>query len=133
MPRPRPPCLRRQITRHGNAIWYVRRGEGPRIRIRGEYGTDEFWRVYQAAVSGALPTDQSKTRSASLKWLYERYRESSAWAALSLATRRRRENIFAGVMKTAGDESFAAVTKKAVEWGGQDHMGRHGDGCWQGG
>jgi integrase len=64
-----------------------------------------------------LPLEQAKTRCASLKWLYERYRESSAWAELSAATRRQRENIFVGVMKTAGNEPFSAVNKKAVEMG----------------
>src|SRR5262249_5835560 len=29
MPRPRPPHLHRQVTRHGKAVWYVRIGKGP--------------------------------------------------------------------------------------------------------
>ena len=33
MPRPRPPHLQREITRHGKAVWYVRVGHGPRVRI----------------------------------------------------------------------------------------------------
>jgi hypothetical protein len=40
MPRPRPPHLQRRITRH--FAWYVRRGRGPCIRIRGAYGSPEF-------------------------------------------------------------------------------------------
>jgi len=40
MSRPRPPYLLKQVTRHGRVVWYVRRGKGPRIRIRGEYGTE---------------------------------------------------------------------------------------------
>ena len=28
MPRPRPPHLHREITRHGKAVWYVRIGKG---------------------------------------------------------------------------------------------------------
>ena len=34
MPRPRPPHLVQQITRHGAVVWYVRKGKGPRTRSR---------------------------------------------------------------------------------------------------
>ena len=102
MPRPRPPHLLREITRHERAVWYVRVGKGPRIRIRAEYGTEDFWSQYRAALDGAplgggtlglrrllvllVVVDQ-------LAWALERYRQSSSWAALSNATRRQRENI----------------------------------------
>ena len=49
MPRPRPPFLSREVTRHGKAVWYVRRN-GKRIRLRAEYGTPEFDAEYQAAL-----------------------------------------------------------------------------------
>jgi integrase len=117
MPRPRPPHLHRQITRHGKTVWYFRRGLGPRTRIHGEFGSDAFWGAYHAAVGSQPRLDKAKTRSGTLKWLYERYRDSTAWAELSPATRRQRENIFVGVMKTAGDEPYAAVNRKAVERG----------------
>jgi hypothetical protein len=42
MPRPRPPHLHRQVTRHGKTVWYVRIDKGPRVRIRAEFGTPEF-------------------------------------------------------------------------------------------
>jgi hypothetical protein len=45
MPRPRPPFLHREITRHGVVTWYFRLGKGPRIRIRGEFGSAEFHRL----------------------------------------------------------------------------------------
>ena len=41
MPRPRPPFLSREVSRHGRAVWYVRRN-GKRIRLRAEFGTPEF-------------------------------------------------------------------------------------------
>jgi hypothetical protein len=55
MPRPRPPHLHREATRHGRLVWYVRRDKGPRIRIRAEYGTPEFEVEYQAALAGTPP------------------------------------------------------------------------------
>ena len=37
MPRPRPPHLHRQVSRHGKTVWYVRFGKGPRTRIRSAF------------------------------------------------------------------------------------------------
>src|SRR5436190_7299984 len=103
MPRPRPPHLLRERTRHGRFIWIVRKGHGPRIRLRAEYGTEAFWAQYRAALEGTAP-EQQRARSGSLQWLYERYRETSAWTEKSPATRRQREHILAGVMRISGHE-----------------------------
>ena len=97
MPRPRPPHLQRQITRHGKTVWYVRLGRGPRIRIHGAFGTPEFDAEYRAAMAD-VPSRQTSTPAnamiGSLAWLIERYRETGEWTRLSPATRRLRENIF---------------------------------------
>lgn len=53
MPRKKPLHLRSERTRHGKLVWYVRVGHEPRIRIREEYNTTEFWAAYRAAVEGA--------------------------------------------------------------------------------
>jgi len=53
MPRPRPPHLHREETRHGAVIWYVRKGHGRRIRIKPEYDSLEFWSEYRAALESA--------------------------------------------------------------------------------
>jgi hypothetical protein len=85
MPRQRPPSLQRETTRHGTPVWYVRKERhGPRIRLRAEYGTPEFWQEYQDALSG-LSRRHDKATAASLAWLVERHRETSAWTDLSLA------------------------------------------------
>jgi len=55
MPRPRPQYLQSEWTRHGKRVWYVRVGTGPRIRIKGEYGSAEFMEAYHAAVKGERP------------------------------------------------------------------------------
>jgi len=54
MPRPRPPHLRHETTRHGKRVWYVRI-HGRRTRLNADYGSDEFWHQYHAAVNGTLP------------------------------------------------------------------------------
>jgi integrase len=115
MPRPRPPHLHREVTRHGKTVWYVRLGNGPRVRIRAEFGSPEFKAEYQAAITGKPRQDASGGSAAgTLAWLVARYRETSAWAALSTATRRQRENIFVQVLATAGQQLLAKITSEAI-------------------
>src|SRR5262245_17150864 len=101
MPKPRPPHLHREETRHGAVVWYVRKGHGSRRRLKGEYGSAGFWAEYRAALEGAPETAKS-AKTNSLAWALDRYRNSSSWAVLSNATRRQRENIFRTTIKTAG-------------------------------
>jgi integrase len=118
MPRPRPPHLLKERNRHGDTVWYVRKGDGPRIRIRGEYDSPEFKAAYQAAVTGTSITDAApKARTASLQWLWDRYRESTAWAELSIATRRQRENIMRSVLAISGTAEFGAIRRGDIEAG----------------
>lgn len=114
MPRPRPPHLNRETTRHGGVVWYVRVEKGARIRLRAEYGTDAFRAEYTAAVSGASPVKALTTREGTLAWLIEKYRASAAWADLSNATRRQRECILKIVSTSAGHERFSAIDRKAI-------------------
>lgn len=116
MPRPRPPYLLRETTRHGAVVWYFRRGDGPRIRIRGEYGSLEFMAAYHAAASGqaSAGAERGKDSPETLAWLIARYRDSSAWARLSAATKRQRENIFLHVIASAGQFPFAKIDRAAI-------------------
>ena len=115
MPRPRPPHLHRQVTRHGKTVWYVRIGRGPRVRIRAGFGTPEFDVEYYAAIT-ARPRVSSKDAppACTMAWLIERYRETPAWRDLSLATREQREAIFGHVIKTAGTQPFAQITRATI-------------------
>ena len=117
MPRPRPPHLQREITRHGKAAWYVRVGHGPRVRLKADYGTPEFDADYRAALTGFPSRTKHAPAVNTLDWLIARYRETTAWTNLSAATRRQRDNIFAGVLKTAGQEPFAKITTATIEAG----------------
>jgi integrase len=117
MPRPRPPHLHRQVTQHGKAVWYVRIGKGPRVRIRAAFGTPEFGAEYQAAIAGLPARQAPKDKHASvgtLAWLIERYRETNAWTGLSLATRRQRENILKHVLGLAGRQPISKITKATI-------------------
>jgi integrase len=116
MPRPRPPHLHREVTRHGKAAWYVRVGKGPRIRIRADFGTADFDIEYRAAVSGTSRPINVPTVS-TLAWLIARYRETADWTVLSAATRRQRENIFRHVIETAGDKPFVWISTVTINAG----------------
>jgi hypothetical protein len=71
MPSPRPPHLHRQITRHGQVVWYVRIGKGLRSRIKAEFGTPEFEREYQAAITHTPHEAKAGVAAGTLVWLVE--------------------------------------------------------------
>jgi integrase len=121
MPRPRPPYLVREVTRHGTTVWYVRRGgngtRGRRIRLRGEFGSPEFMNAYQAALAAQPTASTSRAKGplvGTLAWLIARYRETYHWQNLSAATRRQRENIFLHVIEKAGTQPLAKITQTTI-------------------
>lgn len=114
MPRPRPLYLHRYRTRHKKIIWYVRKPAGKRIRIRGEFGTQEFWEAYRCAIAGLPLPGSRRARTGSLAWLWDRYHETTAWAALAAATRRQRENIMAHVLAESGHVEFGLINKASI-------------------
>jgi integrase len=127
MPRPRPPRLHREVTRHGKTVWYVRVDKGPRVRIRAEFGSPEFETEYQAATTGTpRPRGRGAPAAGTLAWLVTRYRETAVWAGLSAATRRQRENIFGHVLTSAGQQPFAKITSEAIV-AGRDRRARTPD------
>ena len=116
MPKPRPPFLQREKTRHGKTVWYFRRGDGPRIRIFAEYGTPEFSAGYEAAYSGQR-LEPKTTSPESLEWLIDQYKRSSSWESLSPATRDQRDNIYKNVVKSVGAAPFAAIDRGKIAEG----------------
>jgi integrase len=117
MPRPRPPHLHREVTRHGRTVWYVRVGKGPRIRLRAEFGSPDFEAEYQAAILGTARLPKNAPATTTLAWLVARYRETSDWMTLSTRTRRQRESIFRQIIETAGDKPFARIDAATVNAG----------------
>jgi hypothetical protein len=101
------PFLHREISRHGKPVWYVRRGHARRISLAGEYGSAEFLAAYDTAIGGTAKGHKSPP-SRSFAWGLSIYRQSQTWGALSAATRRQRDNIFARVVKTHGRTTLSA-------------------------
>jgi integrase len=116
MPRPRPPHLHRQVSRHGRTVWYVRIGKGRRIRLREKFGSSEFDAEYQAAISGSTPPPRnSRPASGSLAWLWDRYRETGRWVnEFSRSTKKTRENIMKHVLDQSGDKPYALITSAHI-------------------
>lgn len=116
MPRDLPKYLHRERTRHGAVIFYVRRVKGgPRVRIKAEYGSEEFWSQYQSALSGATPTPKTRAGArGTLEWGISLYRHSSAWAALSKATKKQREGIYRDTVSRIGEVPIAAITRDKI-------------------
>jgi integrase len=109
------PYLQSERNRHGNLVWYYRVGEGPRTRIWGEYGSPEFTAAYRAALAGATaPEAVRKPQTGSLAWLVARYMETSAWASLSAATRRQRENILNRMVRESGETPYNEINRKDI-------------------
>lgn len=115
MPRSRPPHLYNERTRHGSLVWYVRKGHGPRIRLRQEYGSEPFWAEYQAALAGTpLAPTVATVAPESFTWAINRYRASNAWKTLSKASQKQRNAIYKALEKTIGRERLGRITETTI-------------------
>lgn len=116
MPRPRKPNLHRERNRHGVHVWYVRKGKGPRYRLRSEFGSDAFNVEYEAAMQGKT-APRGQAVGGTLQWLWDAYRKADAWKVLSPATKKQRENIMLHVLKANGAEPFGMVSEEDIAEG----------------
>jgi integrase len=114
MPRPRPPYLRREVTRWGTVVWYVRIGEGPRIRIRAAFGTPAFDAEYRAALDGTHRPVKGPPSVGTIAWLIGRYQDGKAWAALAPASQEQRQLVFAHIIKKYGHRPFTEIDKASL-------------------
>ena len=123
MPRPRKPYVQRERTRHGKTVWYFRRGDGPRIRLSGEYESPEWLADYEAAFSTNAKPAAKPAVDGTLRWLVERYKLSTAWANAAEATRRQRSSIFNRMLESGGNFRLSEVDRATI----RDGMDRRRD------
>ena len=114
MPRPRKPYVQKETTRHGKTVWYFRRGDGPRIRLPGEYEGAEWLAAYRAAFNGEPVNVAPRTVSGSLRWLVAQYLESGRFKRLSPETQEMRRRVLNNVCKTGGDMVIAEITPSDI-------------------
>jgi integrase len=111
------PYLQIESRKSGSAYYVRMERRGPRIRIKGEFESDEFMKAYYAAVAGEKPPSKRGPKSGTLSWLIEQYTAlSPKWKAYSKATKKQRENIFKHVKDDdeAGGMPFAGITKQDI-------------------
>ena len=106
--------LHKQITRHGKVIWYVRRGHGRRIRIYGDYNSQEFIKEYHAAISGNPVIKPRTVEKHTLEWLISRYRQSAIWELSSPATKKQRDNFYYNIISSSGNVPYKAVKRSDI-------------------
>lgn len=119
MPRKLPPYVTRERTRHGQMVFYFRRGKGKRIRLPS-ISDRAFDAAYHAALAGEPTPKKQVANTTTLKWLIARYRETAGYRGLSKATRRQRDNIFKNVEDAAGHVPYRAVTRNKIVQGRED-------------
>ncbi|UNE55295.1 tyrosine-type recombinase/integrase [Bartonella machadoae] len=119
MPKRRPPHLVRERTRHGKIIWYVRIGHGPRFRIEGTYGTQEFVDNYTVAIKQAQSGSSKNTKRTTLTegsfdWLLHQYLQSMQWHNQSESTKKVKYRILNNVSKHIGDRAYKSIKKQHI-------------------
>jgi integrase len=113
MPRPLPPHVQVERSRHGKVKFYFRKARGgPRIRLP-DITDKAFKAAYAKALSGAF-TPAPKAHAGTLAWLIESYKASAHWATLKPSTRRMRDNILKRVAAENSTVPFAAITRKHI-------------------
>lgn len=117
MPKPKPPYLLREKTRHGKMVWYVRapddKGRGKRIRLTAPFDSKEFMVQYKDALEGRAP-GPSKTARGSLKWLIETYMASREWNKLAPESRKQMSYQFSRMVEKGGREKIIHIKKSDV-------------------
>lgn len=116
MPKTRLPYTLHEQNRHGNWSWYFRRDKASkRIRLNGDYGSEQFMADYAAASTGISVVRQSRiTQRGSLRWLTLEWKQSSSWATTKPTTKRQRENILLHILEHNGDLPFNQVDDLAI-------------------
>src|SRR5690606_28688885 len=115
--------LKEEVDRYGNVRLYFRRN-GRKIRLRQTPGTDAFMAEYRAALEGQAAkaaAEQSPATPRSLRWLIERYYQSSDFKELDARTRRVRRGILDGICAERfaneprhGDKPYAFMEPRHV-------------------
>jgi len=115
MPRKLPKYVTKTRTRFNKVLFYFRRDKGPRTRLPDDPDSEQFEEAYAACLSGQpVKAKIDKAPSKSVRWLLDRYKESSAWSSLSRATRRQRDNIFTNILPAIGHIDFTAIKSANV-------------------
>lgn len=112
-----PPHVVREVSRHGKVKYFYRIGKGVRVRLPDDIKAREFKEAYKQAAAGYKLIDVPRgipTQPYSLRWLIDRYRESSTWKVFSKATQRQRENIFIEAIKRSNNVRYTTIDRRSM-------------------
>lgn len=133
------------VSQRGQVRYYVQlRNKLPKIRIKAEFGTNEFSAEVDAAIAAqmelygndgdyinaqkqrneerpALPT--TPARPGTLRWYWNGYRQSDHWlgdlsvghAGLAESTRLQRTGLIESLLPDNGEKPFAVLTRKIIK------------------
>jgi len=82
--------------------------------MRAPYGSPEFLAAYHAAISSPAAVKPRKPDEGTFAWLWNLYRASPAWAELSPATKKQRENLIRVALERAGDQPLEVWNRKFI-------------------
>lgn len=110
----------RDVDRHGNVRFYVRRKGMPKVRLTEKPGTEAFLREYHMVLSRGEPSVAPPTSppTGTYRWLCEQYCRSAAFKRLAPSTRQQRrsalEATYAEPLKPGDSVTFAEMPLAAV-------------------
>lgn len=95
----RPKYVYEDRDRHGTTRIYFWRGKGhPKIRLKGDQGSPEWWEAYGAALRGEHGVPLRPAAEGTFRWLCQRYMASGEFMRLGPRTRRVRRSILEGCL-----------------------------------
>ena len=114
--------VKERSYRSKKTVWYYREGQGPRVRLPGEYGSPEFNAALRVARGyAAAPLAKpglSHSDPNSFAWLVDRFLKSSTHLGKSDATCQTRKNVLLRVIArengAAGAQPFRAIVEKDI-------------------
>lgn len=137
--RRKPLYLIEDRDRHGNLRIYVRVPGRPKVRIRDNKGSPEFWAAYRAAITGEPPDAESptgkrkaeKAKPGTLRGLCEMYFRAPEFRELAATTRRARRGLLESVCqsltstaKVRGDLPWRAMRPRHIRQVRDEHADR---------
>lgn len=125
MPRDRLAHLEHYRTRHGRLKWYFRIEKGPRTRLPGLYGSEEFMAAYKAAL--AAEGAQKAPAGLTLAELIDQFLDSPGWKASAKETRKQFRYQFQRMKANAGKRPISEVTTENIAIGRDNRADKPSD------
>ncbi|WP_290747858.1 tyrosine-type recombinase/integrase [Henriciella sp.] len=110
--------LVRDVTRHGQVRWYVRRPGQNKVRLKLTPEDEGFTKEYKDALkTKSAKPGTIRVQPYSLGWLINQYFASAHFAGLAKATQVQQRSILGRVARENGDKDARTLTSAAVKAG----------------